>query len=70
MRILKFLEPVTRDSETYDARIPFPKEGELFHRPRGRPYTFRIDGNTLTSQTVKRLVEDYLSSPNPEPSQS
>ena len=62
IRILKFVEPVTCTIQNYDGRMPFPKEGELFHH-RQRPFTCRIDEDNPTSQTLKHLVEDYLASP-------
>jgi hypothetical protein len=61
MRILKFVEPVTCIIQNYDGRIPFPREGELFHQR--QLFTRRIDKDNLTSKSLKHLVEDYLASP-------
>jgi hypothetical protein len=65
MRILKFIEPVTCIIQNYDGRLPFPREGDLFHRQRHQVFTCRIDQDNPTSQCLKRLVEDYLTSKSP-----
>jgi hypothetical protein len=66
IRILKFTQPVTHAFQNYDGRIPFPREGELFHRKQ-QPYTIRLDKDNSNSQVLKRLVEDYLASPMSSP---
>jgi hypothetical protein len=65
MRILKFVEPVTCVIPNYDGRLQFPREGELFYQQ--RLFTRRIDADSPTSQCLKHLVEDYLTSPMPAP---
>jgi hypothetical protein len=65
MRILKFMEPVICIIPSYDGHLPFPREGDLFHRQRDQVFTCRIDQDNPTSQCLKHLVEDYLTSESP-----
>ena len=69
MRIIKFAEPVTCTIPDYDGWLPFPKEGELFHRVtygsqgRALPYAIDIDKDAQNSRVLKYMVEGSWTSP-------
>jgi len=66
MRIIKFVEPVTCIVPDYDGRMPFPREGELFHRGgqrHPRLFVIDIDRDVQASHVLKHLAEGSWTSP-------